>query len=79
MEAKIVVRDGTEKSGLYVTVAELAVIREIAEGKTSLEIAVARGVSPKTVSTQRNRLIKRLECENTAHLIMKLCREKILL
>lgn len=79
MEPLIVVRDRTEKPTLYITMAELAVIREIAEGKTSLEIAAERSVSPKTVETQRNRLLKRLECKNTAHLIMKLCREKILL
>lgn len=78
MESRIVVRDGTEKKDLYVTKEELAVIKEIAEGKTTLEIALERSKSPKTVETQRNRLIKRLHCRNTAHLITTLFREKIL-
>jgi DNA-binding CsgD family transcriptional regulator len=79
MERRIRVREDPEKSGLYVTVAELAIVKEIAEGKTSREIAEERKVSYKTVEAQRRDVLRRLACKNMPHLITTLFREKILL
>ncbi len=48
---------------------ELEVLSLIAEGKAYKEIAATLGVSPKTVSTYRARLLEKLDLENTADLL----------
>lgn len=48
---------------------EYQVLASIGEGKTVTEIAVALGLSVKTVSTYRTRLMEKLGVRNTAELI----------
>jgi DNA-binding NarL/FixJ family response regulator len=79
MERRIEVRDGTERSKLYVTPLELTIVRSIAQGKSSREIAQETNKSCKTVESQRRNILKRLDCKNMPHLIYTLCEQKILL
>lgn len=78
MGAKIIVREDPDKVSLLITKSELSIIQAIAEGKTSNEIAVDRGVSAKTIESHRRNVLKRLGCVNSANLIHVLHQEKIL-
>ena len=48
---------------------ELEILRLVAEGKTSREIAERLAISPKTVDTYRSRLMRKLEAENLVALV----------
>jgi DNA-binding NarL/FixJ family response regulator len=78
MERRIAVREDTKTDSLYITYSELEIVRAIAEGKTSKEIALDRNVSFRTVEVQRRNVLKRLACRNMPHLINTLFRQKIL-
>lgn len=79
MERRIEVKDIQKTGSLYVTPKELIVVRGIAEGKTTREIAREREVSYKTVEAQRRDVLRRLGCKNSPHLIYTLCQQRILL
>jgi DNA-binding NarL/FixJ family response regulator len=48
---------------------EFQILRNIAEGRTVSEVADALGLSTKTVSTYRSRLLKKLNMDNNAQLM----------
>jgi len=48
---------------------ELQVLSLLASGKSASEISQTLGISPKTVSTYRSRMLEKLSLENTAQLI----------
>jgi DNA-binding NarL/FixJ family response regulator len=50
------------------TIRELDVLRRIAEGKTTKEIAFALGVSTKTIETHRLHLLSKLQVTSVAEL-----------
>lgn len=52
-----------------ISTREKDVIKEIVKGKTDLEIAAVLFISPKTVSTHRKNIIKKLHLSNTADLV----------
>jgi len=56
---------------------ELEVLKYIATGHTSEEIAKALYLSPHTVITHRKNLISKLGAKNTTHLIVKGLQNKI--
>lgn len=58
-----------------VTPRELQIIRHIAEGMTSKEIAEALGTSLKTVETHRQNIFRKLELSNAAQLVRYAIRE----
>lgn len=78
MEKKIVIKEAIEKTTLYITEDEVEIIKAIAAGKTSKEVAKERGVAYTKVDIQRHNLLKKLNCRNTAHLVAVLFRQKIL-
>lgn len=59
----------TEKTGPYLSSRESDVLAHLAEGKTLSQIADDLLLSPKTVSTYRERLLKKLNLKTTAELI----------
>ena len=56
---------------------EREVLRLIAEGKTSKQIAVALGMAPKTTETHRTRIMKKLDIHDIAGLVRYAIRERI--
>jgi DNA-binding NarL/FixJ family response regulator len=48
---------------------ELEILRLVAEGKTSREIAERLAISPKTVDTYRSRLMRKIGAENLVALV----------
>lgn len=48
---------------------EQEILRLVAEGKTSREIAERLSISPKTVDTYRSRLMRKIGVENLAALV----------
>ena len=48
---------------------ELEILRLVAEGKTSREIAERLSISPKTVDTYRSRLMRKIGVENLVDLV----------
>jgi DNA-binding NarL/FixJ family response regulator len=52
-------------------------LRLVAEGRRSKEIALQLGISPKSVEAYRSRLMKKLSCSNAADLVRYAIREGI--
>jgi DNA-binding CsgD family transcriptional regulator len=67
-------RGGRER-GSRVTPRELEIIRHIAEGLTSKEIADRLGTSLKTIETHRQNIFRKLELGNAAQLVRYAIRE----
>lgn len=67
-------RGGRER-GSRVTPRELEIIRHIAEGMTSKEIADKLGTSLKTIETHRQNIFRKLELGNAAQLVRYAIRE----
>jgi DNA-binding CsgD family transcriptional regulator len=67
-------RSGRER-GSRVTPRELEIIRHIAEGLTSKEIADKLGTSLKTIETHRQNIFRKLELGNAAQLVRYAIRE----
>ena len=57
---------------------ETEVLRHVSEGKTTKQIAELLYVSTRTVETHRNNMMKKLEVQNTAELIKKAIRLKLI-
>jgi RNA polymerase sigma factor (sigma-70 family) len=57
---------------------EHEVLRLVAEGKTSREIADRLSISPKTVDTYRSRLMRKLGVENLAALVKFAIRHEVI-
>lgn len=55
----------------YPTKRELTVLKKIADGDTTLQIAHQLGISENTVETFRKRLIQKFEARNAIDLVMK--------
>ena len=51
------------------TVSQLRIAKLIAKGKTTAEIAAQLKLSPKTVEVHRNKMLRRMGCANSAHLV----------
>jgi DNA-binding NarL/FixJ family response regulator len=58
--------DDSEKKDL--TMKEIEIVKLIAQGNTSKEIADALFVSPRTIETHRHNILKKLELPNAAQL-----------
>ncbi len=65
----------SRERGRRVTPRELEIIRHIAEGMTSKEIADRLGTSLKTVETHRQNIFRKLELGNAAQLVRYAIRE----
>jgi len=66
---------GFRERGSRVTPRELEIIRHIAEGMTSKEIAEKLGTSLKTIETHRQNIFRKLELGNAAQLVRYAIRE----
>jgi DNA-binding CsgD family transcriptional regulator len=66
---------GLRERGSRVTPRELEIIRHIAEGMTSKEIADRLGTSLKTIETHRQNIFRKLELGNAAQLVRYAIRE----
>jgi len=66
---------GARERGSRVTPRELEIIRHIAEGMTSKEIADKLGTSLKTIETHRQNIFRKLELGNAAQLVRYAIRE----
>ena len=69
-------RAGTVRDGL--TPRETQVLRFIAAGKTSKEIALLLGLSAATVDTHRQNLMQKLGLHNTAEIVLYAVRKAII-
>lgn len=58
----------SEGPGSRLTPREIEVLRLIAEGKTNREIALALGISPKTVSVHRSNITSKLDLHSSVEL-----------
>jgi DNA-binding NarL/FixJ family response regulator len=67
--------DTTESSGPTMSTRELDVLKRIAEGQTTKEIAFALGVSTKTVETHRIHLLDKIGVKSVAELTKYAVRE----
>jgi len=61
-------------SGVRLTPREREVVLFLSQGKTSKEIAIALGLSPRTIEDVRARLLKKLQVRNVTELLSKLSR-----
>lgn len=66
-----------EGSARPLTRREREVLRLIAAGKTTKQIAAALGIAPKTADTYRTRIIKKLDIHDIAGLVRYAIRERI--
>lgn len=68
--AEILESDASDPQPLALRLSkrELEVLRYLAAGKTNREIAEHLGISPKTIDTHRNHLLKKLNLRNNADL-----------
>ena len=57
------------RTEVVVTERDRIMIKAIAEGKGTKEIAIDNGWTPATTETYRTRMIKRYEVRNSSHLI----------
>lgn len=64
-----IVDEPTEKSRPFISSRESDVLEHLADGKTLSQIAEDLMLSPKTISTYRERLLKKLNLSTTAELI----------
>lgn len=69
-------QDSAARSKL--TVRQLEILRLIARGKSTREIANGLGLSIKTVETHRSQIMKRLQIHDVAGLVLFAVREKII-
>jgi DNA-binding NarL/FixJ family response regulator len=66
-----------ECSASRLTPRQRELLKLLAEGKTSKEVAAALGMSVKTAETHRNNIMKRLNCHSTADMIRYAVHNKI--
>jgi DNA-binding NarL/FixJ family response regulator len=62
---------------LPLTSREIQVIQLLAGGKSNKEAAAAMGVSPRTVESHRNRIMKRMEFKSFSDLVRFAVRERL--
>ncbi len=65
------------EDGVHLTQRELEVIQLIASGKSNKEAAADLGVSPRTVESHRNRIMKRLNFNSFSDLVRFAVRERL--
>jgi DNA-binding NarL/FixJ family response regulator len=58
-----------EPVGTRITPKQREILKLLAEGKTSKEVAVALGMTVKTVDTHRSNIMKRLNCHSLSELV----------
>lgn len=78
MEPIIVVEEDPVEEPRKLRRSELAIVRGIAEGKTTKELAGELHLSTYTIETHRHNILQKLKCRNTPQLITLLFRQKIL-
>ena len=61
--------DENEKAHEFLSDREFEILKLVIKGKTAIIIASSLGISDKTVSTYRSRILKKLNMKNTADLI----------
>lgn len=66
-----------EEEGIRLTQREVEVIQLIASGRSNKEAASELGVSPRTVESHRNRIMKRLNFHSFSDLVRFAVREKL--
>jgi DNA-binding NarL/FixJ family response regulator len=66
-----------EPSASRLTPRQREILRLLAEGKTTKEVAAALWMSVKTAETHRNNIMKRLNCHSTAELVRYAVHNKI--
>lgn len=60
------------------TPREQEIIKYISEGKTFKGIALALNLSPKTINTHKRNILKKVNCKNTAELIVQCIRDGLI-
>jgi DNA-binding NarL/FixJ family response regulator len=69
---------GTEAAASRITSRQREILKLLAEGKTNKEVAVALGMSVKTVETHRSNMMKRLNCHSLGELVRYALRNEII-
>jgi DNA-binding NarL/FixJ family response regulator len=67
-----------ESGGSRITPRQRDILRLLAEGKTSSEVAAALGISITTAETHRANLMKRLNCHSVADLVRYAVRNRVI-
>jgi DNA-binding NarL/FixJ family response regulator len=68
----------TEPAASRITPRQREIVKLLAEGKTSKEVAVALGMSVKTAETHRANIMKRLNCHSISELVRYALRNQII-
>lgn len=68
----------TQDQANKVTKRQVAIIREMAEGKSTRQIAEALGVTVNTIEVQRHDIIKRTGCKNAVHVVATFLRSGVI-
>jgi DNA-binding NarL/FixJ family response regulator len=68
----------TESGASRITPRQREILKLLAEGKANRDIAVALGMSVKTVETHRANILKRLNCHSISDLVRYAVRNKII-
>jgi DNA-binding NarL/FixJ family response regulator len=68
----------TESAASRITSRQREILKLLAEGKTSKEVAVALGMRVKTVETHRTNTMKRLNCHSISELVRYALRNQII-
>jgi DNA-binding NarL/FixJ family response regulator len=61
--------DTVKKKGAMLSAREMSVLRQLIRGTGNVEIAASLGVSPKTVSTYKTRLLRKLDLRTVVDLV----------
>lgn len=64
----------SERKSSQVTPREIEIVKELAEGKSTKEIAASLGIAVNTVEVHRHQIIKKTACKNTLHVVATLLR-----
>jgi DNA-binding NarL/FixJ family response regulator len=68
----------TEPAESRITPRQREILKLLAEGKTSREVAVTLGMTIKTVDTHRSNIMKRLNCHSLGELVRYALRNQII-
>jgi DNA-binding NarL/FixJ family response regulator len=68
----------TEPAASRITPRQREILKLLAEGKTSKEVAVTLGMTIKTVDTHRSNIMKRLNCHSQSELVRYALRNQII-
>jgi DNA-binding NarL/FixJ family response regulator len=67
-------QEPSPENKVTMTPREIEIVRAIAEGRTTREVADALGIAVNTVEVNRHNIIKKLGCRHMSHVVFQFCK-----